>query len=242
MDPTQLNMAWLITLASSPLTLGFIVYGVIAMLKRDYERTPGYRVLSPWAWRGAAALVGLAVSLILHLITDKATLGYPGWGGAALFGLAAAVVAVLGRDGLKTALGWLTTGAAVAVGDAGTVNVNVPPIVAPVVNPAPVVAPEPAPTPLPAPEPAPTPAPIPLPDPFPVTGTPVPLPDPFPVAITPTPLPEPTPPPVPIANLGGMVVYPPGTPGMDALLHRGQIIGSVPPASSTTVITPEVHP
>lgn len=211
MDPTQLNMAWLISLAASPLTLGFIIFGVIAMLKRDYERTPDYRALSPWAWRGAAAAVGLIVSLLLHLITDKATLGYPGWPGSVLFGLAAAACAVLGRDGLKTALGWLTTGgAAVAVQDAGTVTVNVPP--------APVVSPEPAPVVTPAPAPAPAPIPVPAPE----------------------PIPEPTPPPVPVANLGGVIIYPPGTPGMEALLHQGQIIGSVLPTSSTIVATPEV--
>ena len=206
MDPTQLNMAWLVGLADSPLTLGFIVFGVIAMLKRDYEKTPNVRTLSPWLWRGAAALVGLVSALLLHLITDKATLGYSGWPGAVLFGLAAATCAVLGRDGLKTVLGWLATGgAAVAVQDAGTVNVNVPPAVV-----------EPAPEPAPAPLPEPVPEPVPVPE------------------------PEPVPPPVPVASLSGLTIYPSGTPGMEPLLHRGQIIGSVQPALSTIIVTPEV--
>jgi hypothetical protein len=157
MDITQLNMQWLLTLADSPFTLGFIVFGVIAMLKRDYEGTPNARPLSPWAWRGLAGVIGLILSLLLHLVTTRATLGYPGWLGALLFGLAAAACAVLGRDGLKTALSWLSgAGAAVAVQDANTVNVNVPPVAGPVV--APVVTPvAPAPyvtpvDPTPAPE------------------------------------------------------------------------------------------
>lgn len=129
-------------------------------------------------------------------------------------------------------------------------------------NIVPSPAPVPAPVPQPAPQPIPAPLPVapPLPDPVPAPFDYTP---PAPVSVEPLPAAEPTPapapvePPAPAPELVSvppsptpLMLYPPNTPGMQNVLHRGLILGSlpmgvetvmIPPTpSSTIVVTPEV--
>ncbi|TSA80779.1 hypothetical protein FNU79_16175 [Deinococcus detaillensis] len=125
MDQSGLNLDWLVALAGSPVSLGLLVFGLVATIKRDFERRKPPITWNPWLWRGIAAVVGMALSLTIYAVTGKATLGQPGWIGAALFGFFAAVVSVAGRDGLKTVLGYFG-GGGVAIQDAQQVNIQQP--------------------------------------------------------------------------------------------------------------------
>ncbi|AZI41928.1 hypothetical protein EHF33_03490 [Deinococcus psychrotolerans] len=124
MDQSGLNLDWLVALAGSPVSLGLLVFGLVATIKRDFERRKPPITWNPWLWRGIAAVVGMALSLTIYAVTGKATLGQPGWIGAALFSFFAAVVSVAGRDGLKTVLGYF--GGGVAIQDAQQVNIQQP--------------------------------------------------------------------------------------------------------------------
>lgn len=122
MDGTLMNgdaLAWLLALASNPVALGLFVFGLVATVKRSVDgkyalevaagRSP--KPVRARTWRALAFGVGLVTSLVLHLVTGRATFG-GGWLGAGAFGLVAGLISIVGRDGLKTVLSWFGLAAA----------------------------------------------------------------------------------------------------------------------------------
>ena len=101
------DLGWLLGMSKNPVALGLLIFGMVQTVKRQAEaRTPPF-TWTPWGWRTVAAVIGVVCSGLLHLWTGNATLGAPGLPGVLGFGLVAAVVAMAGRDGLKTVLGWI---------------------------------------------------------------------------------------------------------------------------------------
>ncbi len=101
------DLGWLLGMSKNPVALGLLIFGLVQTVKRQAEtRTPPL-TWKPWGWRTVAAVIGLVCSFFLHLWTGNAVLGAQGWPGVLVFGLVAAVVAMAGRDGLKTVLGWI---------------------------------------------------------------------------------------------------------------------------------------
>ncbi|MFC4639804.1 hypothetical protein [Deinococcus hohokamensis] len=137
-DLSAVNIAWLLGLASDPVTLGILVFGVVSSIKRDLERRQPPVVWNPWLWRGLSLLTGLVLAALLHLATGRAMLALPGWPGVLLFGLVTGVIGIIGRDGLKTILTW------VAGMRPATAQVTVEKTDKVEVNPAPAVSPSPA--------------------------------------------------------------------------------------------------
>ncbi|MCD0164867.1 hypothetical protein IHN32_00315 [Deinococcus sp. 14RED07] len=103
-------VGWAVAMTTNPLLLGLFVFGVVATVKRDAERRKPPITWNPWLWRGIAFAVGVVASVLLRVIVVR-VLNRAGvtldLGVTLLNGLAAGVIAVIGRDGLKTALGWL---------------------------------------------------------------------------------------------------------------------------------------
>lgn len=103
-------IGWAVAMTTNPLLLGLFVFGVVATVKRDAERRKPPITWNPWLWRGIAFAVGVASSVLLRVIVVR-VLNRAGVsldiGVTLLNGFAAGVIAVIGRDGLKTTLGWL---------------------------------------------------------------------------------------------------------------------------------------
>lgn len=129
-DLSAVNIGWLLGLASDPVTLGVLVFGVVASIKRDLERRQPPVVWNPWLWRGLSLVTGLVLAGILHAVTGRAMLAVPGPAGVLLFGMVTGVMGIVGRDGLKTVLTWLggmrPAEPQVNVEKAGTVEVHAP--------------------------------------------------------------------------------------------------------------------
>ncbi|OOV11353.1 hypothetical protein [Deinococcus sp. LM3] len=124
-DLSSVNVAFLLNLASDPVGLGLLVFGLMATLKRNLARREPPLTWAPWRWWGLTVLVSTVCAGALHLL-----MGFPDVRGFVLFVLVTAVVAIAGRDGLKTALGWLgglKPASPVTVEQAGTVEVNAAP-------------------------------------------------------------------------------------------------------------------
>ncbi len=105
-------------LGQSPFALGAFVFGAIASIKRASEQRPGATKVGPWVWRGLAAGVAVLASVSLNLSGAGAELPLfhaRGLLAVAFFAVFSALVAVFGRDGLKTALGWITAGVMAAL-------------------------------------------------------------------------------------------------------------------------------
>lgn len=137
-DLSSVNVAFLLNLASDPVGLGLLVFGLMATLKRNLARREPPLTWAPWRWWGLTLLTSAVCAGALHLLTGRALLGFPDVRGFALFVLVTAVVAIAGRDGLKTALGWLgglKPASPVTVEQAGKVEVNAVPAAAPVATP-----------------------------------------------------------------------------------------------------------
>lgn len=103
-------IGWAVAMTTNPLLLGLFVFGVVATVKRDAERRQPPITWNPWLWRAVAFAVGTLSSVLLRVIVVR-VLNRAGVsldiGVTLLNGFAAGVIAVIGRDGLKTALGWL---------------------------------------------------------------------------------------------------------------------------------------
>lgn len=124
------GLAALLGLGTSPVALGVFVFGLVATIKRQADKTPN--TITPWAWRSLAAAVGIVGAVVLHLSNAGAELalfGSTGWLSVAFFGLVAGLVAVIGRDGLKTILSWI--GAAIAGSMGGGTVGTVRPLIIP---------------------------------------------------------------------------------------------------------------
>ncbi len=133
------NLTWLLGMATDPVGLGFLVFGVVASIKRDLERRQPPVTWDPWLWRGMALAAGLILAALLHLLTGRATLVYDNWWGVIVFGLVAGLIGIVGRDGLKTVLSWFKGSPA-----SSPVAINQPEQVNVAVNPAPAAAPTPS--------------------------------------------------------------------------------------------------
>ncbi len=101
------DLGWLLGMSKNPVALGLLIFGMVQTVKRQAEMREPPFTWNPWGWRSVAAGIGVVCSALLHLWTGNATLGAQGWPGVVVFGLVAAVVAMAGRDGLKTVLGWI---------------------------------------------------------------------------------------------------------------------------------------
>lgn len=128
-DLSGVNVLWLLGLANDPMALGLLVFGVVATIKRDLERRAPPVVWNPWLWRGLSFAAGLGLAFLLHAVTGRAMLGLTGLPGVTVFGLVAGAIAIVGRDGLKTVLGWLSgvKAAPVSINQPEQVNVEVNP-------------------------------------------------------------------------------------------------------------------
>lgn len=127
-DLSGVNVTFLLGLAGDPLMLGLFLFGLLATLKRNLRGRQPPVEWAPWRWWGLAIAASVVCSGLLHLLTGRALLLLPDWRGFVLFAVVAALVAIVGRDGLKTALEWLggARPAPVTVEHAGTVEVNPP--------------------------------------------------------------------------------------------------------------------
>lgn len=133
-DPAGFDLGWLLGMSKNPVALGLLIFGLVQTVKRQAEAHKPPLVWNPWLWRGVAAGFGLICSALLHLWTGQAELGTHGWAGVMIFGIVAAVIAVAGRDGLKTVLSWLgsagqvtqTTAQVSASGDTVATSITAP--------------------------------------------------------------------------------------------------------------------
>ena len=118
----EFDTATLALLGTSPATLGAVVFGLTSTIKRNtsarYAAADPPRKDPPAAvWWALSAVLGVLGGLLLYFSDLGGSLplfGVTGWPTSVFFGLTAGLVAVIGRDGAKTVLGWIG-GAAPAV-------------------------------------------------------------------------------------------------------------------------------
>lgn len=104
-------------LGSSFWTLGLTVFSAVASLKRSVEIHGTPRKVPSAFWKLVAFTVGLLAAVVLNFSGFGARLPLFGQTGAwavLFYGLAAGLVAMLGRDALKTVISWFTIGFATA--------------------------------------------------------------------------------------------------------------------------------
>ncbi|MFB9991208.1 hypothetical protein ACFFLM_04325 [Deinococcus oregonensis] len=126
-DLSGVNILWLLGLANDPMALGLLVFGLVATIKRDAERRQPPIIWNPWLWRGLSFGAGMLLAFILHAVTGRAMLALTGTPGVLVFGLVSGGISIVGRDGLKTILGWLSgvKAAPVSINQPEQVNVEV---------------------------------------------------------------------------------------------------------------------
>ena len=142
-------------LATNPAALAGVIFGLTSTIKRNVSTkcaaaTPPRKEPPATFWWGLSACFGVLGALILGASGYGAQLPLfrlTGWPSAVLFGLASALIAVIGRDAFKTMFGWVGGGSPqVQVAQAETVQagaaavtgeqVSVPPGFRPLVSPA----------------------------------------------------------------------------------------------------------
>ncbi|GAA5437725.1 hypothetical protein [Deinococcus aquaticus] len=116
-------LGWLRMMAGNPVALGLVVFGLVETWKRNAARREPPLNWQPWRWWTLAFLIGMGGSVALScaagLLPGGAPLTLADLPTALLNGVLAGVVAIAGRDGARTVLGWIwPTGAAGSTGPA----------------------------------------------------------------------------------------------------------------------------
>ncbi|MCD0157041.1 hypothetical protein [Deinococcus sp. 6GRE01] len=110
-------LGWLRMMAGNPVALGLVVFGLVETWKRNAARREPPLNWRPWRWWTLAFLIGMGGSVALSFAAGLLPGGVPltlaDLPTALLNGVLAGVVAIAGRDGARTVLGWIwPTGAA----------------------------------------------------------------------------------------------------------------------------------
>lgn len=118
-------LGWLRMMAGNPVALGLVVFGLVETWKRNAARREPPLNWQPWRWWTLAFLIGMgssvAMSCAAGLLPGGAPLTLADLPTALLNGVLAGVVAIAGRDGMRTVLGWIwpAGGAGSAAAQAG---------------------------------------------------------------------------------------------------------------------------
>lgn len=109
-------LGWLRMMASNPVALGLVVFGLVETWKRNAARREPPLNWQPWRWWTVAFVIGMGGSVLLRfaagLLPSGVPLMLPDLPAALLNGVLAGVVAIAGRDGARTVLGWIWPGGA----------------------------------------------------------------------------------------------------------------------------------
>ncbi|WP_143342077.1 hypothetical protein [Deinococcus indicus] len=104
-------LGWLRMMAGNPVALGLVVFGLVETWKRNAARREPPLNWQPWRWWTLAFLIGMGSSVALSfgagLLPGGAPLTLADLPTALLNGVLAGVVAIAGRDGTRTVLGWI---------------------------------------------------------------------------------------------------------------------------------------
>lgn len=112
-DVNGYDVSSLKLLGQSVFALGFFVFGAVASVKRATELQGKPVQLNAWAWRGLAFLAGLAGAFVLHASGAGASLplfGATDTVAVLYYGVVSGLLAIIGRDGLKTVIAWVIPG------------------------------------------------------------------------------------------------------------------------------------
>lgn len=104
-------LGWLRMMAGNPYALGLVVFGLVETWKRNAARREPPLNWQPWRWWTVAFVIGMGGSVALRvaagLLPGGAPLTLADLPTALLNGALAGVVAIAGRDGARTLLGWI---------------------------------------------------------------------------------------------------------------------------------------
>lgn len=109
-------LGWLRMMASNPVALGLVVFGLVETWKRNAARREPPLNWQPWRWWTVAFVIGMTSSVALRFAAGLLPSGVPltlaDLPATLLNGVLAGVVAIAGRDGARTVLGWIWPGGA----------------------------------------------------------------------------------------------------------------------------------
>lgn len=107
LDLSGVNVQWLLLLVNDLVMLGVLIFGLVLMVKCDFECCVFLVVWNLWFWWGLVLGVGLVVSVLLYFVIGQVVLVLVGWLGVLVFGLVVGMVVIFGCDGLKIVLSWM---------------------------------------------------------------------------------------------------------------------------------------
>lgn len=104
-------LGWLRMMAGNPVALGLVVFGLVETWKRNAARREPPLNWQPWRWWTVAFVIGMTSSVALRFAAGLLPSGVPltlaDLPAVLMNGVLAGVVAIAGRDGARTLLGWI---------------------------------------------------------------------------------------------------------------------------------------